>query len=461
MKNILVSDIIEVTGGRLIYGDEDTICQDFSKDTRTIKKGDIYIGIKGESFDGNLFYEDAVKKGAKVCILQGIPDKDIIKYDNVSIIKVEDTIIALQKIATYKRSLYNIPVIAITGSVGKTSTKDIIASVVSKKYKVLKTQGNLNNQIGAPLTVLNLRDHTAMVIELGMNQFNEISNLTKIVKPDIAIITNIGTAHIGNLGSKENILKAKLEILEGLKIGGTVVLNNDDELLHSWALKNEKKYKIVTYAMEEESDYKAKNIKIGEDRSYFYFGEEKIIVPIGGRHFIYNALCAMAVGKILGIKQKDINSGIEEFELSKRRMDISVIRNDVTIINDAYNANYDSMRAALEYLGNVKDKRKIAVLGGMLELGDFSRELHEKVGIEVYKNKIDILVVVGGLAQSIKEKVLLLNKQKKVVNVYSTGNNDDATEVLEKVIKKGDVVLFKASNMMRFEEIIAKISNKS
>lgn len=200
-KKITIKNIIEITNGKLICGNENLICENFSKDTRDLKPGEIYVGIQGENFNGSTLYEQALEKGAIACLLQNveIEEKVIKKYPNATIVLVENTVEALQKIAAYKRNLYHIPVVAITGSVGKTSTKDMVASVLSKKYKVLKTQGNYNNEIGMPLTILKLKDEEAMVLEMGMNSFGEISLLTKIAKPDVAVITNVGTAHIGML----------------------------------------------------------------------------------------------------------------------------------------------------------------------------------------------------------------------------------------------------------------------
>ena len=218
--NLYVKDVLNACSdcnAKLICGDENIVCNTFSKDTRTINKGDVYVGIKGENFDGNTFFKDALEKGASVCIIQGVSEDEIrnvvSQFENRAVILVDDTIEAIQKIASYKRDLYNIPVVAVTGSVGKTSTKDIVASVISTKYKVQKTQGNLNNHIGVPFTILALQDAEVLVVEMGMNNLGEISVLSKIAKPNIAIITNVGTAHIGNLGSRENIRKAKLEIL--------------------------------------------------------------------------------------------------------------------------------------------------------------------------------------------------------------------------------------------------------
>jgi len=305
-----VRDIIEICNGNLILGELDMICENFSKDTRTIQKDDVYIGIKGERFDGNLLFKEAFEKGAKVCIIQGVDITKEIKeqYSDRCIIIVNDTIKALQQIASYQRSLYHIPVIAITGSVGKTSTKDMIASVVGTSYQVLKTEGNLNNHIGLPMTILKLRHHDALVVEMGMNNLGEISVLSKIAKPNIAVITNIGTAHIGNLGSRENILKAKLEILDGLQKDGVLIINNDNDLLSQWKQNIRTDIKICTFGIENDSDVLAKDINQTEHGYEFetvfkdYHDNEhreKIAIHIAGKHYIYNALSAIAVGKIL------------------------------------------------------------------------------------------------------------------------------------------------------------------
>ncbi len=314
------------------------------------------------------------------------------------ILIVEDTIDAIQKIAKFKREQYDIPVIGITGSVGKTSTKDVISSVMSRKYETQKTSGNYNNHIGVPLTILSLKNHDALVIEMGMNHFGEISKLTKIAKPTMCVITNIGTAHIGNLGSRENILKAKLEILEGMEKNGVVIINNDNDLLHKWYIENKDKMNIMTYGIENQSDIMAKNIIANEFGSEFEVTidskiyKAKINAP--GNHFVMNALCAICVGLKNDIPIFKIMEGLENFELTKNRMEIFETKDKIKVINDSYNASYDSMKAGLEYLSKINAKRKIAVLGDMLELGDFSKELHEKVGEEVYKNKIDILITV-------------------------------------------------------------------
>ena len=461
MKNLTVKDILNITNGELIVGNENLECIKFSKDTRKIEKGDIYIGIKGETFDGSKFWRQALEKGADGAIIENVDftaqEKE--EFKERTIIKVEDTLKALYKIAEYKRSLYDIPVIAITGSVGKTSTKDIVANVVGQKYKTLKTIGNNNNNIGLPFTILRMQDEEAMVLEMGMNHLGEISLLTSIAKPTICIITNIGTSHIGNLGSRENILKAKLEILEGCE-NPTIIINNDNDLLHKWYQKNEPRTAIKTYGIKEKSDLNAENIVLEESSSQFTcdLSNErlKITVPVGGEHFILNSLCAVTVGKVLEIENEKIIKGIESFELTKKRMDITNLGNGTKIINDAYNASYESMSASLKSLSEFKDNRKIAVLGDMFELGDFSKELHEKVGEEVSKNNIDILICSGENAKYIYEKA---KEKMDIQNVYYTNYKDEIISILEKINRPGDIILLKASNGMKFYDLAERMIN--
>lgn len=451
--NLTLKEIIDVTNGNLVYGNENEECISFERDTRAIKDGDIFIGFKGETVDGGIRYKEALENGAKGCIINKCANENLEKIENKFILEVEDTILATQQIAKLKRKKYNIPVVAITGSVGKTSTKDIIASVVSEKYDVLKTQGNMNNHIGLPMTILGLRNHTAMVVEMGMNHFGEISTLTKIAKPTIAVITNVGTAHIGNLGSRENILKAKLEILEGLSKDGTVVINNDNDLLHKWYLENKNNYNIVTYGIENDSMEKAQDINYLESSSKYNLKNEGVIeVPVGGEAFVYNSLAAISVGKALGISMNKIKQGILKFELTKMRLDVQKSSKGYTIINDCYNANYDSMKSALQYLNRTPGNRKIAVLGDMLELGDFSKKLHEGVGNAVVENKVDILITVGKESKNIAQIAIENN-----VETYEYTDNNSAISKLKEILNSEDVVLVKASNSMNFKEIVSAI----
>ena len=343
MNEILAKDVVKYCKGKIICGSENETLENFTQDTREVEQGYVYIGFKGEHNDGNIFYEKALENGAKVCILQASSVEGKInveeinkKYNNRTIILVENTIKTVQELAAYKRSLYKIPVVGITGSVGKTSTKDIIASVMSKKYNVLKTLGNYNSQVGLPLTILRLKEHNAMVVEMGMSQKGEISNLTQIAKPDVAVITNVGTAHIGNLGSRENILKAKLEILEGLNKSGTLVINNDNDLLHKWNLEDKKDYKIVTFGIENKSDIMPYDIKLSENGSTYKIDVDgktyDVKISVGGNHFVLNSLCAIAIGRIFNIRMEDILDGIANFELTKRRMQVEKSKNEITIM---------------------------------------------------------------------------------------------------------------------------------
>lgn len=457
-----VEDIIKATNGRLLVGDPQEDCENFCTDTRKIQKGDIYVGLKGEKFNGNEYYKEALEKGAKVAVISGIEvtKEDLEQYKDKTIIEVKDSLEAFGDIAAYKRDLYDIPVVQITGSVGKTSTRDIIANVVRTQYKTLQTEGNQNNAIGLPTTLLKLKDHEAVVVESGMNHLGEIRYLGKIAKPTVAVITNIGTAHIGFLGSRENILKAKLEILENLKPGGYIVINNDNDMLNKWA-KEDTKYKKYTFGIEEKSDVMAYNIKVSEDYSTYNVKinnkEYFVKVPVSGKHFVYNSLCAIAVGNLLNIAPENIIKGIETFTLTKNRMEIDKIKDNVTVINDAYNASYDSMKAALEYLKELPGNRKIAVLGDMFELGEFAEEIHRKVGIEVITHKVDMLVTVGELANYIADEAEYLGMPKdQVIRLNTT---TEAINYLNDNLEKDDVVLLKAANGMHFAEIFKGINN--
>lgn len=462
MKNLSVKDILKEAKGELVIGDENLICKTFSKDTRQIQKGDCYIGIKGETFDGSGFWRQALERGASCVIVENVnfTEEEKREFQGKTIIKVENTLEALYSIARYKRSLYQIPVVAITGSVGKTSTKDMIANVVSQKYNTLKTIGNNNNNIGLPFTILRMQDEEAMVLEMGMNHLGEISLLSSIAKPDVCVITNIGTSHIGNLGSRENILKAKLEILEGCD-NPTIIINNDNDLLHKWYEQNKEEKRIITYGIKERSEFMAEDITINSTNSAYTCNIDQepinIKVPVGGEHFVLNSLCAIAVGKTLEIETQKITKGIESFELTKKRMDITKLENGIQIINDAYNANFESMQAALKVLGEFKENRKIAVLGDMFELGDFAKDLHQKVGKEVCKNNIDLLICHGKNAKYIAQEAEKEGMDSNKINYIA--EREEVITQIRKIAKSGDVILFKASNGMKFYELADKMSS--
>ena len=461
MRDLTIKDIVTCIGGKLITGKEDLVCKTFSKDTRTIKNGDIYIGIKGENFDGNVFWKKALDNGAMGVIVQNIEfnENDIETYQDKVIIEVEDTLQALYKLASYKRDIYDVPVIAITGSVGKTSTKDLVSNVVAQKYKICKTIGNNNNNIGMPFTILNApNDIEVFVLEMGMNHFGEIHLLSKIAKPNICIITNIGTSHIGNLGSRENILKAKLEILDGAQ-NPYMVINNDNDLLHKWYEENKDKIKIKTYGINEKSDIQAKDIQLYEDGSEYTINlnnkNEKIKVPVGGEHFVLNSLCAIEVGELLDIQNDDIKRGIETFSLTKNRMEIIELKNGIKLINDAYNSSVESVKASLAYMNHMKANRRIAVLGDILETGEFALALHKEIGKIVCENRVDMLICSGENAKYIVESAKENGFDEK--NIYYFEDKGEIVELLKQMIQAEDVILFKASNGMRFFDIAEKI----
>ena len=457
-REIDAKKIMEICKGEIITQNIHNKINNFIIDSRIVNNGDCFVAVKGENNNGNQFLEMALEKGASVCLVDEKPNTKLAeKYNDRTIIKVEDTIKALQEIAKYKRSLYNIPVIAVTGSVGKTSTKDIIANVLGQKYNVLKTEGNFNNHLGLPLTLLRLKDHTAVVVEMGMNHFKEISVLTNIAKPTVAVITNIGTSHIGNLGSRENILKAKLEILEGLHENGKIIINNDNDLLHNWAQTVDRS-NIYTYGIENKSDFTPYNIQENNNETLYgiNIGKDKynVKVPVMGRHFVYNSLCAISVARALEIEPEKIIKGVAEFKLTAKRMDFRNLKNGAIVLADYYNASYDSMKSALEVVKDYKASRKIAVLGDMLELGEFSEKLHQNVGTEVYNNKIDILITVGKLAKHIAKTAKDLGTKE----IYECENNVEAAKILNKKIEEGDLILLKASNGMNFGEILENIN---
>ena len=448
-----IKEIIQATKGKLIQGDEEKEIQEFCKDTRTIKKGDTYIGIKGENFDGNTLWKKAFESGAEAVIIQGIDFSKENLNKNQNIIEVKDTIQALADIATYKRISMgkNFKMVGVTGSVGKTSTRDMVYSVVKQKYKTLKTEGNYNNEIGLPLTILRYQDEEVMVLEMGMNHLNEMSRLSMIAHPDVSCITNVGTAHIGELGSRENILKAKLEITDGMKDQSTLIINNDNDMLQTVDLP---RLNVVRVGKNEGASIQASDIELFEDHStfivHYHDQSEKIWVPVQGEHNISNALIAIAVGLELDISLEYIKKGIQEFELTKNRIDI-LEKNHKTIIDVKYNASVDSMKSSIDVLANYK-KRKVAILAEMLELGSYSQQLHEEVGNYVATKEIDVLICIGKEAKYMYQKA-----KEKMENVYYFTSNQEVIEQLDQFLKNDDVILVKGSHSMNLKEVVEKI----
>ena len=455
MEPITVRELLAATDGKLL-GDVslDTTISGVETDSRAVHDGDLFVAIRGENIDGHQFITGALEGGALGC-LTAVPPKEAVP--GKFYVLVEDTVQALGQVARAYKAKFPIPVIGITGSVGKTTTKDMIASVLSQKFRVLKTEGNYNNEIGLPLTLFRLNpQHELCVLEMGMNHFGEIDYLTRIVSPNVAVITNIGDAHIENLGSRENTLMAKAEVFHGMKATGLAILNGDDPLLRS--LDGKLNQSILWYGQNDGNDYQCKNL----DENFSDHMVMETVTPRGtwqqtipgiGRYMIYPTLAAAAVGQWLGMTQEEIAEGVGHFVNSKMRMDTVCCGDGVTVLNDTYNANPQSMRAALEVLSKFDGDYKVAVLGDMLELGDLGPALHESVGKFVVSCGIDCLVAVGTLAENIYNAAQAGGK----VECYYRPTKEEAKAVLDQVIRKNTTVLCKASRGMAMEELVEYI----
>ncbi|MCX7710930.1 MAG: UDP-N-acetylmuramoyl-tripeptide--D-alanyl-D-alanine ligase [Clostridia bacterium] len=452
MLKLTCKEIMAATGGHLICGNPDSTIYRISTDSRKIYEGDLFIPIAGERFDGHDYIRSSFEAGASAAITH----KEVGQIEGKTVIRVEDTLKALGEIAKYYRSKFDIPFTAITGSVGKTSTKDMVWSVLRQKYNVLRTEGNFNNEIGLPLTMFNLEEaHEAGVIEMGMSGFGEISRLTAIVKPNIAIITNIGMSHIEKLGSKQNILKAKMEILEGLKKDGLLILNGDDPLLQG--LKTLLNNRTVFYGLEEGYEYQAYNVQtFGETGTQFEITvnnkEYKVHVPVPGIHHVYNALASIAAGIELKVPMEQIVRGISEFSPGKMRQNI-IEHQGVKIINDAYNASPQSMEAAITVLRDLgAEGRTVAILGDMLEMGDWAPKAHAEVGKFVFFQGIKYIITVGENGKHIADGAVKAGAEAE--RVFSFSNNEDLINFVKRFLRPGDFVLVKGSRGMKMEQVV-------
>ncbi len=453
MKRILLKDVIDAVGGVLLGGINcgDLYIRGVSTDSRHIQLGELFIPLVGDHFDGHAFLPLAFEKGAVCCLTEREIEADGL------LIQVPDTKKALRDLAEYYRGLFHIPVVAITGSTGKTTTKDMIASVLSRKFNVLSTKGNFNNEIGLPLTIFQLEDtHDVAVLEMGMNNFGEIHNLSKIARPDIALITNIGVSHIGRLGSREGILKAKCEIFDYMPDTGIRILNADDDLLSPLKGQHDRTYFYGVDASD--CDVYADEIvyngldgvhcQIHTPRNYVH-----VDIKLPGKHMVSNALAAAAVGSILDLSSDEIKAGIESFQPSKMRMDI-VHTARYTIINDAYNANPASTKAALDVLA-LTAGRKVAILGDMFELGHQEHDLHKDVGEYAATKGIEVIVAIGDLSKSLYEGAMnVINPQQRV---YYFETQEAFFSQMHAILSTHDTILAKASRGMAFEKTIEKI----
>ena len=462
MKNMTPEAIAKACDGRYT-GPESIINREVTGvviDSRKVEEGNLFIPIKGARVDGHDFIPQVFEKGALLVLSEKELPEETGPY-----ILVDSTQEALKKIAAYYRSVLKIRVVGVTGSVGKTSTKEMIASVLSQKYNVLKTEGNFNNEIGLPLTVFRLREeHKVAVLELGISHFGDMKPLGEIARPDICVITTIAECHLENLGDRDGVLKEKTDIFTYMKPGGVAVLNGDDDKLAN--VKDAGGRAPVFYGKGLGRQVRAENITprgIEGTDCRIVMGDDAIEVHISvpGEHMVYNAMAAAAVGRLLGLSPEDIREGIIKAGTIAGRCNI-LHRDQLTIIDDCYNANPHSMRAALDLLSQAEG-RKIAVLGDMFELGSEEYELHYNIGKYAAEKGIDFLLCVGERSEYMKkgaEDALeltpknRLNRMRKVVHMPDLEN---MPEVLKGLLEPGDTVLIKASHSMGFEKILEMI----
>lgn len=429
----------------VLEGKYDSICTD----TRKITSGCLFIAIKGDNFDGHNFAKKAVENGASAVLCEkdcGLGDFQIV---------VESTRTALLDLAGYYRSKFDIPVVGITGSVGKTTTKEMTHAVMSAKFNTLKNEGNLNNEIGVPLTLFRLEKcHEAAVIEMGMSGFGEISRMTEAVKPDVAIISNIGVSHIEKLGSREGILKAKLEILHGMKDNAPIILNGDDDMLVNAETGT---HPVIYYGIKNvNSLFKAFDITSKESETDmsvgFADGSDRVSLPFPGRHNVYNALAAVAVGSQFGIGVHEALEALKGYVPAGMRQRIN-IKNGITFIEDCYNASPDSQAAALAVLAGFNAERTVAVIGDMLELGSVSEQAHYGVGVKAAENGINAVFTYGERSLETARGA----KEGGVEIVKSYSDKSELAKELSLYLKEGDAVLFKASRGMKLEDVIYSV----
>ncbi len=428
------------------------IVEGVAKDTREDMSGKLYIPIIGENFNGHQFVKQAIiEKGAVASLWQkDQPEPPA----GVKLIFVEDTIVALQHLAGSYRDQIGMKVIGITGSNGKTTTKDMVTSLLQTTFKVHKTAGNYNNHIGLPLTILSMEEDTEVaVLEMGMSGRGEIELLSQIAKPDAAIITNIGESHMQELGSREGIAEAKLEIAAGIKQGGKLIINGDEPLLRN-KLSNIM-CDVITFGLSDENDYVAKDVLLKGNGTHFIIEETAYMIPVLGTHNVTNALAAIVVGDVFGVNQENRKKGLEKVTLTAMRNEIVEAKGGWTIINDAYNASPTSMRAAIDLLGSLTGfEKKIAVLGDMLELGDQEKSYHQEVGKYIQEKNIDYVYTYGDLGNEIaKGAIEALGPLK--VKAYM--DKKELINDLLGIIQPNDVVVVKGSRGMKLEEVVQGI----
>lgn len=450
MRNITIGDILKMTGAKAGFEiDENARVCNISNDSRDIKEDTIYAAIVGERLDGHDFARAALENGAIAAIVEKrVTEKDIL---------VKDTRRALKDIAMGYRSRFDIPFLAVTGSSGKTTTKDMLYFAVSESRKTLRNLGNLNSEIGLPMTVFNLDEsHECAVLEMGMYVQGEIDYLAEIVKPHFAIITNVGVAHIQSAGSRENILKAKMEIANYMTQSDVLLINGDNDMLQTvdtGAIKPS----VYKYGLEEHNDIRLISYETTESgmkiRADILGKITEYEIPTLGIHNIYNSLSVMGLCSLMGLDMKKSAEGIRKYQPSKYRMEIKSVSGK-TLIEDFYNANPDSLRASIETFRQMQGERKVAVLADMLELGAISEKEHMNAGIQA-SEIFDVIICIGSDAKYIGKGAIENGFDKG--RVYYFANNEEAVSEINSILRPGDAVLMKGSRGMKLEEVAESI----
>ncbi len=453
MKNMSFENIAHATGGQLFCADEKKAMQEITGvviDNRKVQPGNLFIPIVGQKVDGHQFIPAAFAAGAALTLSQ-----QKIQQQDIPYILVKDTQQALKDLASFYRRQLTIPVIGIIGSVGKTSTKEMVSNVLEQKYRVLKTQGNLNNEIGMPLTLCEIREeHQVAVIEMGISDFEEMHRLGEIARPDMVIMTNIGICHLENLIDRDGVLRAKTEVLEHLAPGACVIINGDDDKLST--IQSANGAKILRYGChgQEVAATDIQNLGLEGMSACFVtsLGKFQATIPIPGSHNVYNALAAVEAGLQLGLTLPEIARGIETAATISGRTNF-IHQNDITIIDDCYNANPVSMRASLEVLGHAAG-RTVAVLGDMGELGEDEEALHYQLGEAIQNNHIQVLYTAGPLARKIADYV---QEHQVDCQTYTFETREAMLPELLANTKKNDTILVKASHFMEFPQIVDQL----
>ena len=461
MLTMTPKKIAEICGGTY-YGDRNLATKEITgvvTDNRQVTEGGMFVAIKGAKVDGNRFVPAAYESGALCCMSEDEPGEQKKAY-----IQVKDCLQAIKDMAAYYRTICTLPIVGITGSVGKTSTKEMIASVLSEKYNVLKTEGNFNNEIGLPLTVFNIREeHEVAVLEMGISHFGDMKPLAKIARPDVCVITNIGYAHLENLGTRDGILKEKSSMTDYMNPKGSVIFNGDDDKLKSYTSRDGRT--PVYFGLTASCPFHVENIeRKGLKGTYAEFvtptSRFHAHISIPGDHMIYNALAGVAVGYALGMNNDEIARGIEKLVPIAGRNNLIEAKH-YTIIDDCYNANPASMKSSLDVLAYA-DTRKVAILGDMGELGADELAMHREVGAYAAFKNTDVLVCIGALskdmAEAAKETVLATEKNMKV---FHFDTKEDFYQNMGQILNENDTILVKASHFMEFPEIVKKLSEEA